>query len=171
MTIKAKQLNWEGPFEPDGIHREHYCFCNVGLRDPIVIEWKGWKDYPAYTSNTPWGFVCEDSLESAKDKVHQLWNAFISNSVDELDIEQEMKNAGMIPLDEILSGESASIYSTHVGVTSIERFADWLARKREQYIRMRIKQEFEKNDGLYDFILGKASAYDEIWLNFKKGTK
>lgn len=168
MSNKAKQLTWEGPFKTDGISQSSYMLSYIGLRDPIIIEWK---NNSVYSSNTPWGFVCENSLKNAQDKIYELWNSFVNNSLDELDIEEEMKKAGMIPLDDILSGESASKYETHVGVTDIERFSDWLTRKREEYIRMRIKQEFKKNDDLYDFVLGKTSAYNEIWLNFRKGTK
>lgn len=165
---KAKQLKWEGPFTPNGLSQSNYMLTYVGLRDPIIIEWK---DSSVFSSNTPWGFVCDSTLEKVQDKVYELWNDFINHSVDEIDIEEEMKKAGMLPLDDILSGDSSSKYETHIGVTSIEYFSDWLTRKREEYIRLRIKHEFKKNDDLYDFVLGKASAYNEIWLNFRKGTK
>ena len=172
MNLKSKTLTWEGPFYSETANQNKYYIANVGMINPITIE--AISDTMFY-SNTPWGFVTGDSLQHVQYVIQAHLNNFISaNAIntDEIDLEKEMKQAGMIPLKDIIEGNvPIQKYITHTGVTELQSFANWLERKREQYLRMRIKQELNKNDDLYDFVLGKASAYEEIYQNFRKATK
>ena len=172
MNLKSKTLTWEGPFYSETTNQNKYYIANVGMINPITIE--AISDTMFY-SNTPWGFVTGDSLQSVQDAIQAHLDNFVSQNAfnsDEIDLEEEMKQAGMIPLKDIIEGNvPTQKYITHTGVTELQSFADWLERKREQCLRMRIKQEFDRNDELYDFLLGKASAYEEIYQNFRKATK
>jgi len=172
MSKKAKKIEWEGPFYVDTANQNQYYIADIGMINPITIEMIS--DVSFY-SNTPWGFVTGNSLQSVQDTIQAHLDNFISKYLDqsdEIDIEKEIKNAGMVPLEDILQGNvPIQKYITHVGVTELESFAEWLEKKREQFLRMRVKQEFNKNDELYDFVLGKNSAYEEIYQNFRKATK
>lgn len=168
MSNRAKEIEWEGPFESGSLNQHKYCIANIGLIKPIVIESISEN---SFYSNTPWGFVSGNTFDAVKKIIQSHFETFISNSLDEPDLEAEMQKAGMFSMDDMLSGKHETKYSTHAGVSDIESFSEWLKKKREQYLKTRIKQEFKKNDELYDFVLGKNAAYDEIYLNFRKAMK
>ena len=71
MTAKITivDLEWSEPAPPN--ERCHYD--HVIAETPfgkVTIEWKGWKSYPGYTAETPWGyFASENTLEDCKDAV------------------------------------------------------------------------------------------------------
>ena len=65
-------IEWSDPQKPE----QHGCsYDHVRASTPIgdiYIEWKSWKGRPSYTCDMPnGGFICEDSLDAAKQKVAQ----------------------------------------------------------------------------------------------------
>lgn len=41
-------------------------------------------------------------------------------------LDERMKNAGMMTIDEMLEKSSLGIFSAHAGVTDLQKFEEWL---------------------------------------------
>jgi len=90
------------------------------------------------------------------------------------ELSKRMKEAGMIPLNDILSGKSLlGGFDIQVGMDSLEAFEAWLKRKQESYTRSRISMELDKNTDheLYEWILAHQAAFHSIYQHFIAATK
>lgn len=76
----ATTLEWSEEAPPN----KDISYTHVIAETPmgrIVIEWKGWKEYPNFDTNMPWGeyiaYLGFD-LESAKEAVQKAWSEMVS---------------------------------------------------------------------------------------------
>lgn len=86
-------------------------------------------------------------------------------------LDAKMKAAAMIPLSELLSGDTPLYkWEPHAGVRDIASFGEWLAMKHREYMRMRVAYELgdkDKADELYEWVLAHSAAYGEVAANFR----
>lgn len=146
LELVINKITWEGPFPPNGINQKGYYLAYIGMTNPLVIECL---NETLFKSDTPWGFVCAQTLEIAQEEVQNLFVNFISKNANTYgQLEQFM---------------------THAGVVDIETFEKWLERKYHEtaILRKRLTPDSE----IHDFVLGKDSATTEIYLNYRKATK
>ena len=89
---------------------------------------------------------------------------------DSTDLDERMKAAGMIPLSEMLGGQPFDKWVAHTGVQDLGTFEEWLARRYEEFMRMRIGYELgdkDKGDDLYEWVFAHSSALGEVLVNWR----
>lgn len=91
--------------------------------------------------------------------------AEMSNS--ELDI--RMREAGMIPLSEMLKNIPLEKWLAHAGVNDLQSFEDWLQMRRGEMLRMQATMEVKKqtDDELYEWVMSHAAVFTEVLCNFR----
>lgn len=78
--MKIKPLVWTDVQEPNS----EICYHHIKAKTPfgdIVIDWKGWKDFPSFDISWNIGkfhyFDTVSSLEEAMDAANDYWNKLI----------------------------------------------------------------------------------------------
>lgn len=87
-------------------------------------------------------------------------------------LDERMKAAGMIPLSELLTGgQPLDKWMVHTGTKSIKLFQQWVEKKHEEFMRMRMRYELgdkDKGDDLYEWVFAHAATFGEVSLNLKQ---
>ncbi len=87
-------------------------------------------------------------------------------------LDERMIAAGMIPLSDLLSGETPlKRWMAHTGVSDLLTFQDWLSRRYEEFMRMKVAYELgdkPKDDELYEWVLSHCGALGEVVANFRQ---
>lgn len=80
-----------------------------------------------------------------------------------------MRAAGMLTIDEMLSGAPLDRFIQHAGVTDLETFGQWLDMKCREFLSMQASRELERkqDDDLYEWVLAHAAVFQEARINFK----
>lgn len=80
VKMKIKPLVWTDVQEPNS----EICYHHIKAKTPfgdIVIDWKGWKDFPSYDISADFEktsyIASENDLESALDSANDHWNKLI----------------------------------------------------------------------------------------------
>ena len=113
-----------------------------------------------------------DGDNNASAEAIAAWNTRtpIDEPIETLD--ERMIAAGMIPLTRLLAGkEPLDKWMVHTGTQSIELFQQWVERKHEEYMRMRMRYELgekDKDDDLYEWVFAHAATFGEVSLNLKQ---
>jgi hypothetical protein len=86
-------------------------------------------------------------------------------------LDERMKAAGMIPLSDLLAGNTAlKPWMAHTGVKDLESFEEWLAMRHREFMTMRVQYELgdkDKTDELYEWVYAHAAALDEVMANLR----
>lgn len=93
------------------------------------------------------------------------------------DITGRLKAQGMLTPEEILAGFSK--YEIHAAMDGTDFFEEWLRKKALQYIGHASKHFLDqreqgadyKETGIEDFILGKSSAFREVYINYMEAKR
>ena len=87
------------------------------------------------------------------------------------DLDARMKDAGMIPLSELLAGgQPTDKWTAHIGIQTYDHFEEWLTRRYTEFMRMRMAYELgdeDKNDELYEWVFAHSSALGEVLTNWR----
>ena len=108
-------------------------------------------------------------LEETKEYISQL----------ETDIDYKLKVKGLLSVEDILTKEQPlDKFKVHAGMKNLDTFQEYLFMKLKEINYFKADYGILKNpqvysmkgqeDNLHDFLLGKASAYQDIYLNFMK---
>ena len=86
------------------------------------------------------------------------------------DLAEKMKEAGMLPIEEILAGNLMGKFSTHVGVTDLPSLLWWVESKNEEYLRMRLRYEVgdKPKDDMYEWVFAHSAAFSTIVDHMRK---
>lgn len=91
---------------------------------------------------------------------------------DTSEINEKLLKHGMLTVEQQL--EQFSKYEVHVAMNSMDFFEEWLHNRAIQYIAMTSQHKLDqiengaeyKDNGIEDFILGKSSAFREIYISY-----
>ena len=79
LELVINKIKWEGAFPPNGINQKGYYLAYIGMTHPLVIECL---NENLFKSDTPWGFVCAQTLENTQEEVQNLFANFISKNAN-----------------------------------------------------------------------------------------
>lgn len=84
------------------------------------------------------------------------------------DLASQMRAAGMLTVDEMLSGAPLDRFIRHAGVHDLETYGNWLDMKCREFLSMQASRELDKreDDDLYEWVLAHAAAFQEARINF-----
>ncbi|WP_113154905.1 hypothetical protein [Nitratireductor sp. OM-1] len=86
-------------------------------------------------------------------------------------LDQRMKAAGMIPLSDLLSGNTPlEKWMAHTGVCDLDTFEQWLLIRYREFMTMKVAYELgdkDEADELYEWVLAHAGAFGEVVSNFR----
>ena len=86
------------------------------------------------------------------------------------DLDQRMRDAGMMTVSDMLGCNALGVYSTHTGVVDLEKFEEWLLMRREEYIKMQARMTLDKqeDDELYEWVIAHNAVFGEVLANFRQ---
>jgi len=91
---------------------------------------------------------------------------------EEQDLDSRMKAAGMIPLSDLLAGNTPlEKWMAHTSVCDLDTFEEWLMRRYREYMQMRMGYELgdeNKSDELYEWVFAHAGAFGDVVANFRQ---
>jgi len=110
---------------------------------------------------------CE--IERLMAENEQLQAKLLRQEVESGTLAERMKAAGMMTVDEMLSGAPMDAFHRHAGVNSLETFAQWIEMRRREFLVMRAKRSLDKreDDELYEWVLAHSGVFSEVHINFK----
>jgi len=87
----------------------------------------------------------------------------------ENNLDSRMREAGMMPLSEMLVSIPLGKWLTHTGVNDMNSFEAWLNMRREEMLRMQVTMELDKreDDELYEWVIAHAAVFTEVICNFR----
>ncbi len=89
------------------------------------------------------------------------------------ELDERLKEAGMIPLSKILNeGSPTDQFMVHAGVKDLETFRQWLDMRHTEMMKMKARMLLDKkeDDELYGWVLSYAAVLSEVVVNFKAAT-
>lgn len=88
-------------------------------------------------------------------------------------LNERMKAAGMLTVQQITAGMPTDAFIRHRGVTNLDSFAEWLEMERAQFLKMQARFELadKEKDGLYEWIMSHAAVFSIVMVNFKHATQ
>lgn len=83
-------------------------------------------------------------------------------------LDDRMREAGMLTIDEMLSGAPLDGLIRHAGIHDLETYGQWLDMKCKEYLSMQASRDLDKRDGddLYEWVLAHAAVFQEARINF-----
>ena len=86
------------------------------------------------------------------------------------DLEQRMKDAGMMSIDEMLEKSPLGKFNAHAGVTDLESFEEWIQMRRKEFLTMQAKMMLDNKDGdeLFEWVVSHAAVLGEVIANFRQ---
>ena len=128
-------------------------------------EWVG-KIVGTYsTEQTPEGYAVES--EAHRGSV-QIYPAKALEAWEEESLQDRMRAAGMLTVDEMLRGAPLDRFIRHAGVSDLETYGQWLDMKCREFLSMQASRDLDKreDDDLYEWVLAHAAAFQEARINF-----
>lgn len=86
------------------------------------------------------------------------------------DLDKRMKEAGMIPLSELLKKNPLGVFSCDTSVVDLDTFEEWLKMRHEEMLRGKIKMTLDNkiDDELYEWYLAHEASFNEVLCNFRQ---
>jgi len=87
------------------------------------------------------------------------------------DLDSRMKAAGMIPLSDLLAGNTPlEKWMAHTSVRDLDTFEAWLMMKHREFMTMRMGYELgdkDQSDELFEWVFAHSAAFGEVVSNFR----
>lgn len=89
-----------------------------------------------------------------------------------MNLDERMKEAGMMPVSEILERSPLGKFSAHAGVTDLESFERWVQHRREEFLKMQAQMTLDGNekDELFEWVVAHNAVLGEVIANFRQAT-
>lgn len=84
-------------------------------------------------------------------------------------LDEQMKEAGMISIDDMLKPQPMDVFTVHAGVRDLDTFEQWLTVRYTEMLRMKARMELDKNqdDEMYEWVLSHTAVLGEVMVNFR----
>ena len=85
-----------------------------------------------------------------------------------MSIDEELKEAGMLTVSELMAGQPIDGFKAHNGVTDLRKFGEWLDMRTKEMLGMRARMELDKKDDteLFEWVLSHCAILQEVRINF-----
>lgn len=82
-------------------------------------------------------------------------------------IDEELKNAGLLTVSELMAGQPLDGFQKHAGVKDIESFKEWLDMRTEEMLRLkaRLILDSKEDSDLFEWVHSHSAAFNEVRLN------
>lgn len=87
-------------------------------------------------------------------------------------LNERMKEAGMMPVAEMLERSSLGRFSAHAGVTDLESFEQWIQQQRKEFLQMqaRMTLDGEEENELFEWVVPHNAVLGAVMANFRQAT-
>lgn len=106
-------------------------------------------------------------LKDCAQEFRNLPTNALESEVDDLDT--RMKEAGMVPLSELLAGTQLDRWRVHTGVTDVQSFLEIAEKKHESFTKLFIQYEVgdKEPDELYEWVLAHKAVWGDVVFNLR----
>tara|TARA_R110000772_G_scaffold266786_2_gene389774 strand:- start:577 stop:855 length:279 start_codon:yes stop_codon:yes gene_type:complete len=82
-------------------------------------------------------------------------------------IDEELKAAGMLTVEELMAGQPIDGFQTNKDVTDLGDFIMWLDMRSKEMLRMKARMILDKKDDneLYEWVLSHCAVFNEVRFN------
>ena len=86
-----------------------------------------------------------------------------------MDIDEELKAAGLLTVSELMAGQPIDGFKVHAGVESLETFLAWLDMRTKEIMSMRARLTLDdrENEELFEWVLAHSAAFQEVRTNLR----
>lgn len=94
-------------------------------------------------------------------------------SMEAATLDEQMKAAGMMTIDEMLAGTPLDAFIAHAGVKDLSSYGQWLEMKCREFLAMQAKRDLNKQEGddLYEWVIAHAAVFQAARINFNAAIK
>ena len=84
-----------------------------------------------------------------------------------MNIDDELKAAGLLTVSEIMKGQPIDGFQRHTGVRDIKTFKEWLDLRVEEMLTMKARLTLDKKEDteLYEWVFSHCAAFNEVRIN------
>lgn len=84
-------------------------------------------------------------------------------------LEERMKAAGMMTIDEMIKGAPMDHFHKHAGICNLRTFGQWLEMETRSYMRMVASRTLDKaeDDDLFEWVLSHSAVFNSVRINFR----
>jgi len=88
------------------------------------------------------------------------------------DLDQRMKDAGMLSIAEMMERSPLGKFSAHAGVDDLKSFEQWLMMRRKEFLTIQARMMLDKkeDDELFEWVLSHSAVLGEVAANFRQAT-
>ena len=88
-------------------------------------------------------------------------------------IDEQLKSAGMLTVQEIMAGGPIDGFMVNAGVNDLESFSKWLDMRTKEMLSMKAAMMLKnKAEGeLFGWVLAHSAVLNEVRVNFNAATK
>lgn len=85
-------------------------------------------------------------------------------------LDERMKNAGMLTIDEMIERLGANPFMLQREVHDLESFEWWLEMKYREFLSMQAKYQLDnkENDELFEWVLAHAALFGTVLAHYRK---
>lgn len=87
-------------------------------------------------------------------------------------LDERMKKAGMLSIEQMLERSPLGAFSAHAGVTDLEKFEEWIQMRRKEFLTMQARMTLDKqeDDEMFEWFLSHCAVLGEVIANFRQAT-
>jgi hypothetical protein len=87
-------------------------------------------------------------------------------------LDERMKKAGMLSIEQMLERSPLGAFSAHAGVTDLEKFEEWIQMRRKEFLSMQARMTLDKqeDDEMFEWVLAHCAVLGEVIANFRQAT-
>jgi hypothetical protein len=84
-----------------------------------------------------------------------------------MNIDDELKAAGLLTVSEIMKGQPIDGFQRHAGVKDIETFKQWLDMRTEEMLRIkaRLTLDGKEDSEMFEWVYSHCAAFNEVRIN------
>ena len=89
-----------------------------------------------------------------------------------MNIDEKLKKAGLLTVDEIMSGQQLDGFIKDVGVKNLVTFKQWLDSRVEEMLKLKVRLIINKDDPeLLEWVSAHCAAFYEVRVNLNAAYK
>lgn len=84
-------------------------------------------------------------------------------------LDDRLKSAGMLSVAELMAGAPLDAFMTHVGVSDLATFGQWVEMKRAEFLKLMARYDLgdKPKDDMYEWVVAHSAVFGEVHVNLK----